>query len=67
MRLHDLNKRQQSKLPRGIHPAYLELDDDSRVLNDLDELVATFVYVQIRREKDKRHRGSGAGAAVAAA
>ena len=49
------------------HPAYLELDDDSRVLNDLDELVATFVYVQIRREKDKRHRGSGAGAAVAAA
>ncbi|VDC06091.1 unnamed protein product [Peniophora sp. CBMAI 1063] len=48
------------------HPAYLEISDDPRVLNDLDELVVSFIYVQIRREKDRRNNGAGAGAAAGA-
>ena len=47
------------------HPPYLEFSDDPRVLADLDELVATFVYVQIRREKDRKSSSSGAAAASA--
>lgn len=48
------------------HPAYLEFSDDARVLNDLDELVATFVYVQIRREKNQRNTNAGAAAGASA-
>ncbi|KZV72470.1 hypothetical protein PENSPDRAFT_649745 [Peniophora sp. CONT] len=48
------------------HPAYLEFSDDARVLNDLDELVATFVYVQIRREKNQRSTNAGAAAGASA-
>ena len=49
------------------HPAYIELSDDPRVLNDLDEVIATFVYVQIRREKNRKKNGSGAAAVGGAA
>lgn len=34
------------------HKPYLEFDDSPYVQGDLDELVATFIYVHIRREKD---------------
>ena len=46
------------------HKPYLEFADDSDVLNDLDELIATFVYVKIKREKEQRkHHSSSASAA----
>ncbi|KZV72469.1 hypothetical protein PENSPDRAFT_733526 [Peniophora sp. CONT] len=48
------------------HKPYLELTDDPDVLNDLDELVTTFVYVQIRREKDQRRNNASAAGAGAA-
>ena len=36
------------------HTPYLEFNDDPSILDDLDEIVAIFVYVEIRREKDIR-------------
>ena len=48
------------------HKPYLEFIDDPNILNDLDELVATFVYIQIRREKDDRARNSSAASGAAA-
>ena len=41
-------------LGKGKHTPYLEFDDDPAILDDLDELVVTFIYVQTRREKDER-------------
>ncbi|VDC06110.1 unnamed protein product [Peniophora sp. CBMAI 1063] len=54
------------RLPGGKkHKPYLEFNDNPDILNDLDELVATFVYVQVRREKARRAGSSGAAAGVA--
>lgn len=42
------------------HPPYLEFSDDPRVLNNLDELVVTYVYLQIRQEKQRKRRRNNA-------
>ena len=41
------------------HPPYLELSDDPRVLDALDELITTFVYLRVKQEKRQRRRRNG--------
>ncbi|VDC03291.1 unnamed protein product [Peniophora sp. CBMAI 1063] len=65
---HAHSRSRQIFRRRAKEPAYLEFSDDPRVLNDLDEIVVAFVYLQIRREKDKRKADAyGAVADVAGA
>ena len=49
------------------HAPYLEFDDDTAISKDLDELIVTFVYVQIRREKDERTATNASAASAASA
>ena len=37
-----------------MRPAGLEIHDSVQVLEDLDEIVTTFIYVQLRQEKDMK-------------
>lgn len=46
------------------HTPYIEFIDDPNVLNDLDDLVASFVYVQIQREKGQRANSSAVAASA---